>query len=93
MVRVPVTYCPRYIEAGDRCRVPVSSGSVGSQLHVTVFELTESRTVAEVLTPADPVVAGGVPVSFPTTTEAPATSGGTLHTGVVVVSAEQEIPL
>jgi len=78
---------------GDSCSVPVSSASVGSQFHVTVTELTESLIVAEVLTPEDPVVAGGVPVRVPTTTVAPAARWCTLHTGVVVVSPEQEIPL
>jgi hypothetical protein len=81
------------MEGGDRCRVPVSSGSVGSQCQVTVTELTESLTVAEVLTPADPVVAGGLPVSLPTTTVALAARRGTLHARFVAVSPEQRIPL
>jgi hypothetical protein len=80
------------MEAGESVKDPVSSGSVGSQLHVTVTELVESLTTAEELIPEAPVVAGGVPVRTPTTTACPAMRRGTLQMGAVVVSPEQETP-
>jgi hypothetical protein len=88
-----VTYCPRYIDVGDRLRVPVNSGSVGSQLQLTVTELAASLAVAEVVAPDDPVVAGGLPLRVPMATVAPEARRGTRHIGLVVLSAQQKVPL